>query len=78
MLKKCPTCREAIESHKPNYSVLELLDSHLVVDKNAELKEKKLASLKVVETLGKKLRNDWLNKSQTINTTIESVRESCF
>ena len=78
MLKKCPTCREAIESHKPNYSVLELLDSHLVVDKNAELKEQILARLKVVETLGKKLRNDWLNKSQTIKTTIESVKEEIY
>ena len=78
MKKKCPTCRETIESDKANYSVLELLDSRLVVDTNGELKDKILSHLKTIELVRQKLRHYWSMKSQTLSTTVESVKDEIY
>jgi len=78
MQKKCPTCRETIESDKANYSLLELLDSRLVVDTNGELKDKILSHLKTIELVRQKLRHNWSFKSQTLITSVESVKDEIY
>jgi len=70
---KCPTCRRPIINQQPNYIMMDLLESNLIVDPDSQLKNEINTTFNEIDQTKKERK---LKLNQNIKSSIDSIKST--